>query len=112
MARRRSNAPLSVVLNGREVGTLTRASSGAIGFHYHVDKIVPRHFQQSARQAGFEDRAVREMLEEIHDTAARRITLVKDALPTDIPEHLVASIAAGITRRLNTISLWRQAATE
>lgn len=34
MTRRKANAPLRVVLNGRDVGTLVRASSGAIGFHY------------------------------------------------------------------------------
>lgn len=80
--------------------------------HYHVDEIVPRHFLQTARQAGFENRAVRDMLEEIHDTAAERIASVRDALPAGIPEHLVVSVVAGIELRLNAINLWRQVAAE
>lgn len=80
--------------------------------HYHVDEIVPRHFQQTAKQAGFEGRAVTTMLEEIYDTAGARIASVKDALPVDVPEHLVASIVAGIKRRLNAVRLWRQVAAE
>lgn len=37
MARTRRTPPLRVLLNGREVGTLTRASSGAIDFQYARD---------------------------------------------------------------------------
>lgn len=37
MARTRKNPPLRVLLNGRDVGMLTRASSGAIDFHYARD---------------------------------------------------------------------------
>ncbi|SDH22204.1 type II toxin-antitoxin system HipA family toxin [Pelagibacterium luteolum] len=34
MVRRKQNPPLRVILNGREVGTLSRATSGAIDFRY------------------------------------------------------------------------------
>jgi len=37
MARTRKNPPLNVLLNGREVGLLSRASSGAIDFKYARD---------------------------------------------------------------------------
>ena len=37
MARRRAHAPLNVFLNSRLVGTLRRASSGAIDFQYASD---------------------------------------------------------------------------
>lgn len=37
MARTRKNPPLRVLLNGREVGLLSRASSGAIDFQYAQD---------------------------------------------------------------------------
>lgn len=37
MARRRTHTPLNVFLNGRPVGTLRRASSGAIDFQYASD---------------------------------------------------------------------------
>ncbi len=36
MARARSTAALAVYLNGRRVGTLTRAASGAVDFRYHA----------------------------------------------------------------------------
>ncbi len=37
MGRRPHNAPLRVYLNNRRVGTLTRDTSGGIGFRYHDD---------------------------------------------------------------------------
>lgn len=37
MARTRKNPPLRILLNGREVGLLSRASSGAIDFQYARD---------------------------------------------------------------------------
>lgn len=77
--------------------------------HYQVDEIVPRHFLQTAKQAGFEDAAVTTMLDELYDTANERMTLVTNSLPKAIPGRLVTSIYAGIERRLNAVRLWRQA---
>jgi serine/threonine-protein kinase HipA len=37
MARRRAHVPLNVFLNGRLVGVLRRASTGAIDFQYAKD---------------------------------------------------------------------------
>lgn len=78
--------------------------------HYQVDEIVPRHFLQTAKQAGFEDAAVTGMLDELYDTAKERMALVTSSLPKAIPDRLVTSIYAGIERRLNAVRLWRQAA--
>jgi serine/threonine-protein kinase HipA len=43
MARRRAHAPLNVFLNSRLVGTLRRASTGAIDFQYASDWLAWRN---------------------------------------------------------------------
>ena len=58
MARRKLNAPLSVVLNGRDVGILTKASSGAIGFRYgqtwlEEENAIPVSLSLPLREDGY-----------------------------------------------------------
>ncbi|MFC6215768.1 HipA N-terminal domain-containing protein, partial [Fodinicurvata halophila] len=43
MGRRPAYAPLRVYLNNRRVGTLNRATSGAISFTYHDDWLAWDH---------------------------------------------------------------------
>lgn len=93
MARRKSNAPLSVVLNGRDVGTLTKASSGAIGFRYtptwlEEKNAVPVSLSLPLREDGYvgepviavfeyllpDSKPVRESMAARFDAAARTLS--------------------------------------
>lgn len=79
--------------------------------HYLVDQIVPRHYQQTAKQAGFESSLVDAILNELLDTVADAMARVQNALPSAFPGELTASISKGIERRLNAIRLWRREVT-
>lgn len=77
----------------------------AIDGHYRVNEIVPRHFLQAARAAGFGVALAEEVL---NDIAARIDAALADTmatLPTGFPTGLAVSIASGIRTRAAGIAL-------
>lgn len=92
-----------------DAGSLRRTEmklAMAVGdkMHYRVDEITPRHFAQSAGQAGVPFGLVTEITEEL----VKDIPLVLEELPSQVPsnfpEALLASIAAGTHGRLKRLA--------
>ena len=71
--------------------------------HYAIDAIMPRHFVQSAEQAGVPARAVEALMDELLEKAPMAIASVAEELPRDFPENIKSSILGGVERRLRLI---------
>lgn len=71
--------------------------------HYVLDTILPRHFVQSAEQAGMPASVVHELLNELVERAPKAIAAVVEALPSNFPKAMIASILDGMRRRLKVI---------
>lgn len=72
--------------------------------HYAVDEIVPRHFQQTADEAGMGKAALQAIFEELAATAGKTISTIVDELPQGFPPQLVDSITAAMTGRTGLIA--------
>jgi serine/threonine-protein kinase HipA len=71
--------------------------------HYLIDTIMPRHFVESAENAGVPGTVVREQLEELADLAPRAIEGVTKSLPFGFPRDIGSSIARGVEQRLTLV---------
>lgn len=71
--------------------------------HYILDKILPRHFIQSAEQAGMSARVINAVMTELIEQTPQAIATVLEALPDDFPQAVSASILSGMERRLNLL---------
>jgi len=68
--------------------------------HYILDTILPRHFIQSAEQAGMSAEMVNAVMTELIEQAPRAIASAQEQLPGDFPESISESIVGGLQRRL------------
>lgn len=68
--------------------------------HYNVEKVFPRHFEQSAAAAGIGASMVADVTSDLAGALPRAVDEVARSLPLDFPGRLVQSIAAGVERRL------------
>ena len=68
--------------------------------HYLIDTIMPRHFVESAENAGVPGSVVHEQLKELADLTPRAIESVSKSLPFGFPRDISASIARGVEQRL------------
>jgi serine/threonine-protein kinase HipA len=68
--------------------------------HYLIDTVMPRHFVESAENAGVPGSVVREQLKELADLAPRAIESVTKSLPFGFPRDIRSSIARGVEQRL------------
>ncbi len=71
--------------------------------HYILDTILPRHFIQSADQAGMSAGVVNAVMTDLIEQAPRAITAVQEQLPVDFPEPISGSIVGGLQRRLRLV---------
>ncbi|GBD46942.1 type II toxin-antitoxin system HipA family toxin [Methylopila sp. Yamaguchi] len=67
--------------------------------HYRVDDIAPRHFLETAADAGVGGSIMRAILDDLAANALRIATEVVEELPAGFPEELTASILNAIRRR-------------
>lgn len=67
--------------------------------HYVVDTILPRHFIQSAGQAGMPATMVEEIMDELANRAAEAIERVATQLPDGFPQHISRSIFGALNER-------------
>jgi len=72
--------------------------------HYQIHGVQPRHFQQTAEQAGLADGMAELALNQISDTLPDAIAAVCESLPNDFPEALRDSIAEGALKRCGIIT--------
>jgi serine/threonine-protein kinase HipA len=67
--------------------------------HYDLDKIFPRHFNETASKVNF-SREGYIIWEELKDTMQAAIEKVYQILPHTFPQYIVESITKGIKNRL------------
>jgi serine/threonine-protein kinase HipA len=68
--------------------------------HYAMREITPRHFEQTANQAGLGKSVVASIVEEFQEEAVEAVEAVISGLPPGFPDKIAGSIADGIKRRL------------
>ncbi|QDL94550.1 type II toxin-antitoxin system HipA family toxin (plasmid) [Paroceanicella profunda] len=73
--------------------------------HYLVDEIMPRHFAQTAAEAGLGPRLLRPLVEELADTGPARAEAAVAALPPGFPASLATAVLDGLTRRSARLAL-------
>lgn len=71
--------------------------------HYVVDSIMPRHFIQTAANAGIGERLVTSIFEELHAQAPTAIEQVIASLPKTFPTEIADSIGNGFKARLRRL---------
>ena len=71
--------------------------------HYQIRQIAPRHFFQTADQAGIGQQMIESVIQELLAGAASAVESVVDSLPGDFPGEVASSIEAGIKGRLRLL---------
>ena len=71
--------------------------------HYPIRQIAPRHFFQTADQAGIGQQMIESVIQELLDGAASAVESVVASLPRDFPGEVASSIEAGIKGRLRLL---------
>lgn len=77
--------------------------------HYQLHEIMPRHFLQSAAEAGMPAASVQASFDELANAVPDAIETVCAGLPHDFPEELRDSITGGALDRLRRITAVRAA---
>jgi serine/threonine-protein kinase HipA len=72
--------------------------------HYKVMWIAPRHFYETAKKSGVGEGVVRDILEELRDSAPSAVDTVVSGLPKGFPESVANSIQKGVKRRLKSFN--------
>jgi serine/threonine-protein kinase HipA len=57
--------------------------------HYAVDSVMPRHFLQTAAQAGLGESIVRSIFDDIRAVAPKAVERVRASLPPIFPEAII-----------------------
>jgi serine/threonine-protein kinase HipA len=68
--------------------------------HYGINRIVPRHFTQTANRAGIGEQIVPAIFDELCETATNVVSNTFAGLPSGFPEQVMAALQTGIERRL------------
>lgn len=71
--------------------------------HYRMDKILGRHFMQTAQRAGLPDYLAKEALEEIAGAAKNAMQKIEENLPPDFPIDIHESVMRVLKSRLNSL---------
>ena len=71
--------------------------------HYVMSGILPRHFAQTAVEAGMHPRAVHDICAELADTAEPSIAAALESMPKDFPAELAESVTSGMRARMRLI---------
>lgn len=72
--------------------------------HYVLHTIQPRHFIQSAEQAGLPGRVAETAMEELQEQIPAAMDEVAAKLPSDFPKQILRSIYAGMKERLEVMA--------
>jgi serine/threonine-protein kinase HipA len=76
------------------------AMSAGKNRHYLIDTIMPRHFVESAENAGVPGSVVHTQLKELAALTPGAIESVLQRLPADFPSDISSSIVSGLRQRL------------
>jgi serine/threonine-protein kinase HipA len=71
--------------------------------HYQIRQIAPRHFFQTADQAGIGRQVIESVIQELLDVATSAVESVVASLSGDFPDEIATSIEAGVKGRLRLL---------
>ena len=71
--------------------------------HYQIRQIAPRHFFQTADQAGVGREVIESVIHELLKAGTDAVDSVLSKLPKNFPDQIASSIEAGIKRRLRLL---------
>ena len=71
----------------------------AVDGHYRINEVVPRHFLQAAKAAGFGVALAEEVLSGVASELEPALDKALTDLPDGFPQPLVEAIVAGVRRR-------------
>lgn len=80
------------------------AMSAGKNRHYPVDRIMPRHFLQTAELAGVGSPLMRTIFEDLAANAEKQTDAVINTLPRGFPEQLITSVRAAIKHRAGLLA--------
>lgn len=87
----------------REKATMEMAAISA-NRHYRWARILPRHWDSTARACGLPAEAARALRIELAERAPGAVASVADALPRDFPEHVAERIFSGIGKAARALA--------
>jgi serine/threonine-protein kinase HipA len=71
--------------------------------HYQIRQIAPRHFFQTAEQAGVGTEVVESIVDELVEGASAAVDLVISRLPKNFPGQIASSITEGMKKRIRLL---------
>jgi serine/threonine-protein kinase HipA len=71
--------------------------------HYAVAEIMPRHFMQTAGDAGVANSLVQAILDDLAAHALKTIDAVIETLPVGFPGAVADSVRRGVSQRLRLL---------
>jgi serine/threonine-protein kinase HipA len=71
--------------------------------HYAVAEIMPRHFMQTAGDAGVANSLVQAILDDLAARALKTIDAVIETLPAGFPGPVTDSVRRGVSQRLRRL---------
>lgn len=71
---------------------------------YGIDGVLPRHFVQTAEQSGVGRRVIADIIREVIDSTPNALEQTLATLPKGFPDHVAASIAGGVRKRLRALA--------
>ncbi len=91
-ARKRQYQDLYVYMNGIQVGTFARESTGQLIFAYD------HNWLEMAKRCQFSEEKMQAIMDEVCDSMENVIAEVTSSLPSHFPEQVYKSIFAGMRR--------------
>ena len=89
-------------LNIRQV-KLAMGLKATKGKKYHINKIYPRHFIETAKQVGFETVKMENILSDIKANTEKIIIDIQARLPVNFPKNISESIFSGMLKQLEKL---------
>ena len=73
--------------------------------HYLIHQVLPRHFMQTAEQAGISLKSVATTIEELRDTAKKSVAAVIEGLGNSIAQSVFEPVQKGIIERIERLGI-------
>ena len=90
-------------LNLRKV-KLAMGLKATKGKKYNIEQIFPRHFIATAKQVGFDEAIMSEIMADIKNSTQAIIDSVRNTLPADFPSEVSESIFRGMLARVKRLN--------
>lgn len=77
----------------------------SVGGHYRINEVVPRHFLQAAKMAGFGVALAEEVLREVAERVEPALEKTLARMPPDFPKDLSQVVAEGVRHRAASLMI-------